>query len=90
MEAYLISLGQQTLMQILLLSALPVLAALLVGLVISLFQAATQIQEMTLTSVPKIAAVYLSLLIGGSVALGAFLAFARELYRQIGAPDVPF
>lgn len=39
------------------------LIALVVGLVISLFQALTQIQEMTLTFVPKIIAIFLSLLI---------------------------
>ncbi len=39
------------------------LVALIVGLVISLFQALTQIQEMTLTFVPKIIAIFLSLLI---------------------------
>lgn len=39
------------------------LVALLVGLVISLFQALTQIQEMTLTFVPKIIAIFVSLLI---------------------------
>jgi flagellar biosynthesis protein FliQ len=49
-----ISIAQQGLWLILTLSLVPLLASLLVGLVISLFQALTQIQEQTLTFVPKV------------------------------------
>lgn len=61
------------------------LIALLVGLVISLFQALTQVQEMTLTFVPKIIAIFVSLLIflpfmGDT--LGAFMQRIAE--RIIG------
>lgn len=48
---------------ILILSLLPLLASLIVGLVISLFQALTQIQEQTLTFVPKIIATILVIMI---------------------------
>jgi flagellar biosynthetic protein FliQ len=48
---------------VLILSLLPLLASLIVGLVISLFQALTQIQEQTLTFVPKIIATILVIMI---------------------------
>ncbi|HUQ72738.1 MAG TPA: flagellar biosynthetic protein FliQ, partial [Planctomycetaceae bacterium] len=57
--------GREALLLTLILSALPVLAAMLVGLLVSLFQAATQIQEQTLTFVPKIIATFAVLAIGG-------------------------
>ena len=52
--------GREALMLTLILSAAPVLATMAVGLTISLFQAATQIQEQTLTFVPKIVAMVAS------------------------------
>lgn len=53
----------QGLWLILLLSLLPLLASLIVGLIISLFQALTQIQEQTLTFVPKIIATILVIMV---------------------------
>ena len=55
------AIGKETIEVILLVSA-PVLIAGMVGLIISVFQAVTQIQEMTLTFVPKIIVVFLVLL----------------------------
>jgi len=55
-----INLGQDAMWISMLLSAPPLLIGLLVGLAIAIFQATTQIQEMTLTFVPKIVAVMLS------------------------------
>ena len=52
---------RQTIMATLLASAPVLIVALVVGLVIAFFQALTQIQEMTLTFVPKIAAIFLTL-----------------------------
>jgi flagellar biosynthetic protein FliQ len=56
-------LANEGLWLILILSLLPLLASLVVGLVISLFQALTQIQEQTLTFVPKIIATILVIMI---------------------------
>lgn len=76
--------GRETLMLTLLISALPVLAAMIVGLVVSLFQAATQIQEQTLSVVPKIVAVFAVLAIGGLWMLRQLIQFATLLLDHIG------
>lgn len=62
----------------------PILAVTLaVGLVISIFQVVTQIQEMTLTFVPKIIAVVAVLFVFGSWMLSTLIEYASELYRNI-------
>ena len=64
--------------------ALPTLVAGLgVGLVISVLQAVTQIQEMTLTFVPKVVAVTVIMLVAGPWMLNTLLAFTTHVYDQI-------
>ena len=64
--------------------ALPLLlAGLVVGLVISVIQAVTQIQEQTLTFIPKILATFAVLLIGGPWMLNQLLSYAQELWLSI-------
>jgi flagellar biosynthetic protein FliQ len=64
--------------------ALPLLlAGLVVGLVVSVFQAVTQIQEQTLTFIPKILATFAVLLIGGPWMLGQLLGYASDLWLSI-------
>ena len=58
---YAIKLGQDTLMIVLIVAGPTLLVALVVGLVVSIFQAVTQIHEMTLTFIPKILSVGLIL-----------------------------
>jgi flagellar biosynthetic protein FliQ len=71
-------------MKVTLLMAAPLLAtALLVGLVVSLFQAATQINEMTLSFIPKIVAVLVVLIIAGPWLLGVIQHFTRHLFLSI-------
>lgn len=60
-----------------------VLVAMAVGLVISIFQSVTQIQEPTLTFVPKVIAVGLVLTIGGHWMLGQLIGFTNELFNSI-------
>ncbi len=62
-EAGLIELARASMVVMLKVAAPPLLAGLAIGLAVSLFQALTQIQEMTLTFVPKVLAVFLTLLI---------------------------
>lgn len=62
-EADIIDVAQDAIWVIIKVSAPVMAVALIVGLVVSLFQALTQIQEMTLTFVPKIIAIFFSLLI---------------------------
>ena len=64
----------------------PVLGmALLVGLVVSLFQALTQIQEMTLSFVPKILVIFVSLLVLMPFMLSTMTAFGHSLMDRIVA-----
>lgn len=64
--------------------AAPILGvALAVGLIISIFQVATQIQEMTLTFVPKIIAVFGVLIVFGHWMLVHIAEYATELIRNI-------
>lgn len=61
--------------------AAPLLAiTLLVGLVISIFQAVTQIQESTLTFVPKLAAVVLTIIVFGGWMLATLSQFATRMF----------
>ncbi|TCS63037.1 flagellar biosynthesis protein FliQ [Varunaivibrio sulfuroxidans] len=59
------------------------LAGLLIGLVIALFQALTTIQEMTLTFVPKILVIFLALIIFMPFMMTTVIEFAQRLYGRI-------
>lgn len=61
------------------------LATLLVGLTVSIFQVATQIQEITLSYVPKIVTAGLMLIILGPWMISQLTSFARDLYLTIPA-----
>ena len=78
-------LGEQTLMMVALLAGPLLIAALAVGLLIGIFQAATQIQEMTLSFIPKLAALAIALVIGGPWMLRTIVEFTTELFMQIPA-----
>lgn len=56
---------------------------LLVGLLVSIFQAATQIQEQTLTFVPKLIAIATILIVGGSWMLNKLVVFTNEIMNII-------
>lgn len=68
---------------ILMCSAPMLIIALIVGLFVSVFQAATQINEQTLTFVPKIVAVFLTLLVFGSWIIKIVLVFTVGLFDII-------
>lgn len=71
-------------MRVTLLLAGPLLlTALLTGLTVSLFQAATQINEMTLSFIPKILGVFLVLILAGPWLLNLITDFTRELFLNI-------
>ena len=64
--------------------AMPLLVlALTVGLIVSVFQSVTQIQEMTLTFVPKILAIGLTMLVAGPWMLRSLVGFAEGLFRRL-------
>jgi flagellar biosynthetic protein FliQ len=67
-----------------LLAAAPVLlVALLVGMLVSVFQVVTQIQEMSLSFVPKLVAVVAVMVIGGPWMLGQVVTFATWMFNAI-------
>ena len=59
------------------------LVGLVVGLVVSIFQAVTQIQEMTLSFIPKILAVAVVLIVAGPWMLGQVVGYTTDLYHSI-------
>lgn len=75
--------GQQSVWAIMAICGPPLLAALVVGLFISILQAVTQINEMTLVFVPKITAVFLVLLLMGSWMLDQAMAFGVQSFQSI-------
>ncbi|WPM31418.1 flagellar biosynthesis protein FliQ [Hydrogenobacter sp. T-2] len=74
-----ISFGQKALEMALMLSAPVLLATFLVGLIISILQSATQIQEMTLSYIPKIIVAYITVLVLGAWMLNKLLDYTKEL-----------
>ncbi|MBI5911031.1 MAG: flagellar biosynthesis protein FliQ [Betaproteobacteria bacterium] len=83
--ASVLTLAQQALQVTLLMAAPPLLAALLTGLLVSVFQAATQINEMTLSFIPKLLAIFVALVLFGPWMLGILLDYIRELFTGIPA-----
>ena len=79
------TLAHQAMEVTLLLAAPLLLVALAVGLLVSLFQAATQINEMTLSFIPKLIAVFVALVIAGPWMLNLMLDYMRQLFGGIPA-----
>ena len=65
-------------------SAPVLLVSLIIGLVVSIFQTATSIQEQTLTFVPKIICVFLSMILFGNWMMTSILEFMTELWTNFG------
>lgn len=78
-----LNLGQRSLEVMLLVSAPLLLTALVVGLIVSILQAATQINEMTLSFIPKMLAIFLAMLLTGPWMLSTLIDYTRELFQNI-------
>ncbi|MCK5771342.1 flagellar biosynthesis protein FliQ [Algiphilus sp.] len=78
-----LSIGRGALEVVVLLAAPMLGVALLVGLVIGVFQAATQINEMTLSFIPKLLAVAAALLVAGPWMLGLLVDYTQRLFTSI-------
>ena len=78
-----VSLMRGGVFQILILSAPVLLVAMVVGLVVSIFQATTSIQEQTLTFVPKIVAIMLVLALLGGWMFGNLQQYTQDLFARI-------
>jgi flagellar biosynthesis protein FliQ len=81
MEDYILRIAREGLLLVLVASAPPIAASLITGLVVSVFQATTQIQEQTLTFVPKLVAVFASLVIAGPWIGAQLLSFTTMLFE---------
>jgi len=77
------TIGQHAILVAVLLAGPPLLAALVTGLVISIFQAATQINEMTLSFIPKMLAMLVALLLAGPWMLTVILDYMRLLFEGL-------
>ena len=80
-----IEIGRQAVEVTLLVSAPLFVAALATGLIISIFQAATQINEMTLSFVPKLVAIFVTLVLAGPWMITLLTDFMRRLIESIPA-----
>ncbi|MFP3983032.1 MAG: flagellar biosynthesis protein FliQ [Desulfurivibrionaceae bacterium] len=78
-----VSLGQDAVMVTLMVAAPLLGTGMAVGLIVALFMATTQIQEMTLTFVPKIISVLIALIVFGSWMLIKLVDYTRNLFESI-------
>ncbi|MBI1789155.1 MAG: flagellar biosynthesis protein FliQ [Acidobacteria bacterium] len=74
---------REALLLVLILSGGPMLASMLIGFLVSIFQATTQIQEQTLSYVPKLVACFLTIAILGPWMLVQMVRFTRALFDGI-------
>jgi flagellar biosynthetic protein FliQ len=77
------TMGRQAMEITLLVSAPLLLVALIVGLVVSIFQAATQINEATLSFIPKLVGVFIALVVAGPWMLSVMLDYMRQVFTGI-------
>ena len=77
------SLGSGALGTMLLLSMPLLLTALAIGLLVGVFQAATQINEMTLSFIPKLIGMSLTMVVAGPWMLKLIVSYTRELFESI-------
>ncbi|HQN47111.1 MAG: flagellar biosynthesis protein FliQ [Rhodocyclales bacterium] len=78
-----IDIGRSALELTLMISAPLFIAALVTGLVVSIFQAATQINEATLSFVPKLIAIFITLILAGPWMITMMTDYMRRLYESI-------
>lgn len=82
-EQFIIHLARETFFTALLISAPVLVASAVVGLIISIFQSATSINEMTLTFVPKLIVIAIVTVIALPWIIDVLVSFTRELFNQI-------
>ena len=78
-----LDIGREAMYLTVLLAAPLLLSALLVGVLIGVFQAATQIQEMTLSFIPKLISLVVAMLIAGPWMLHLIMDFSIRLFNEI-------
>jgi len=78
-----VTIGQQALTVMMLLAAPMLVTSLVIGLIVSVLQAATQINEMTLSFIPKLLGTFLALVVAGPWMLTFFVDYLRRLFESI-------
>ncbi|MDF9409313.1 flagellar biosynthesis protein FliQ [Pelotomaculum isophthalicicum JI] len=82
-QTFVVHLAREALFMVLLLAGPSMAVALLIGLLISVLQATTQIQDQMLNMVPKIVGMFLTLLLLGSWMLKSVINYTTNLFNQI-------
>lgn len=82
-QGVLIQIGNEAMLRVVYLSAPLLIAALVMGLLVSIVQAATQIQEQTLSFIPKLLAIAVALAVFGPWMLQTLISYTVDLYLAI-------
>ena len=77
------TMGRTAMEVTLMISAPLLLVALIIGLIISIFQAATQINEATLSFIPKLVGIFIALVLAGPWMLSTMLDYMRQVFTSI-------
>ena len=77
------SMGRHAMEVTLMVAAPMLLVALIIGLIVSIFQAATQINEQTLSFIPKLVGIFAAMIIAGPWMLSIMLDYMRQMFTSI-------
>ncbi|MGK5078221.1 flagellar biosynthesis protein FliQ [Janthinobacterium sp. HLX7-2] len=77
------TLGRQAMEVTLMVAAPMLLVALIIGLIVSIFQAATQINEATLSFIPKLVGIFIAIVVAGPWMLSVMLDYMRQVFTGI-------
>lgn len=80
---YVVELGRHSVETVLMIASPMLVSALVVGLMVSIFQAATQINEQTMTFIPKIVAALTALILFAPWILNKMTGFTKELFNAV-------
>ncbi len=83
-EEAVLDIASEALWTIIIVSAPLLLISLIVGLIVSIFQAVTSIQEQTLTFIPKILSIFIAIMIFGSFIINTVVEFMERLWSSFG------
>ncbi len=78
-----VEISRSALWLVILLVMPPLLTALVIGVIIAMLQAATSVQEMTLTFIPKLLGMFFALMLAGHWMLGLLVEYTQELIESI-------
>jgi flagellar biosynthetic protein FliQ len=77
------TIGRQAMEVTMMVAAPMLLVALAIGLIVSIFQAATQINEMTLSFIPKLIGIFVTMILAGPWMLTVMLDYMRQMFSSI-------